>query len=108
MGLKEMMLDKIEKDSIKVNVNGDLVYLKKGGIFKEWKVIYPPVNPETGEWNYTNLIFGGTGNAIKTFFIGLLLLMLLYGAYDLMSSYNSVMSNPVVQSCLKTAGISLG
>jgi hypothetical protein len=62
--IKTKMLNAIEKDSIKVDVTGEKVYLKKSGIFKEWHVIYPPVDPETGNWNKTNLIFGSARSAV--------------------------------------------
>ena len=109
MGIKEIMLDRIEKDSIKVNVNGDIVYLKKSGfLVKEWRVIYPPVNPETKKWNKMNLIFGGKGNAIKYLAVGLMVVLLAIGVYDIVHSYNITMSNPAVKLCLDNANIKLG
>jgi len=102
MGLKEKMLERIERDSIAVNVNGEKIYLKKSGKLKEWRVIYLPVDPETMKWNWANLIFGGKENAIKTFIIGFIVTLLAIGAYDLINSYNEVFSNPIVQACLKS------
>lgn len=107
MGLKEKMLERIEKNSIKVNVDGEKVYLKKGGFFEEWRVIYPPVNPETGKWDKINLFFGGKGNAFTTFLVGVIILALGFGAWEIIHSYNVTFSNQVVQQCLKQAGIVL-
>lgn len=108
MTLKEAMLRRIEKDSIKVDVKGETVYLKKSGFIKDWHVIYPPVNPETGKWDLINLIFGGKSNALKTFIIGVLLLMLVFGVWEVVNSYNTIFSNPIVINCLKLGGINLG
>lgn len=105
MGLKEKMLERIEKNSIKVDVNGEKIYLKKSGMIKEWHVIYPPVDPETNKWSLVNLIFGGKSNAIITAIIGIIVLLFALGIYDIISSYNLTMSNPIVQACLKSAGI---
>ena len=105
------MLRRIEKDAIKINVHGKTIYLKKGGLFglfKEWRVIYPPVNPETKEWDRINLYFGGRGNAFKTFIIGVLIMMVLYGAWSLINSYNEVLGHPVVQACINASQITLG
>lgn len=108
MGIKEKMLEKIEKNSIKINVRGENIYLKKSGYPKDWHVIYPPVNPETGKWDLINLIFGGKANAIKYSVIGIIVLLLALGVNDIVHSYNITFSNPLVQECLKTAGITLG
>jgi len=104
MGLREKMLERIEKNSIAVDVDGEKIYLKKSGNLKEWRVIYPPVNPETMKWNWINLLFGGKGNAIKTLVIGILATLLAIGVYDIVNSYNAVMNNPTVQSCLESQG----
>jgi hypothetical protein len=108
MGIKEKMLERIERDSIKVNVNGDVVYLKKSGLIKEWHVIYPPVNPDTRKWDKINLIFGGKSNALKTLGIVVFVGLMVLGIYDVIHSYSIIVSNPQVQSCLKEAGIILG
>lgn len=108
MGLKERMLERIEQNAIKVNVKGEKVYLKKSGFPKEWHVIYPPVDPETKKWDLTNLIFGGKANAVKTFVIGVIVLLLALGVYEIVQTYNATFSNPVVQACLQNAGIKLG
>ena len=105
--LKQKMLGRIELNSIKVDVNGEKVYLKKSGLIKEWHVIYPPVNPETGKWDVTNLIFGGKSQAIKSFIVVVIVGLLAVGVYDVISSYNNILANPTVQQCLKTGGIIL-
>ena len=105
MGIKEKMLERIEKNSIKVNVRGENIYLKQSGMFKEWHVIYPPVNPETSKWDITNLIFGGKSNAVRTFIVGVLILLLIFGVSEIVKSYNFTMSNPIVQACLNMSGV---
>ena len=82
MSLKKSMLERIERDSIKIGVDGEDIYLKKK---MGWHIIHPPVDMKSVElatdeegkvdwnkvkWNYTNLIFGGKANAIKTSTIG--------------------------------------
>ena len=110
--LKKRMLERIERNSRKVNMGTDLnpnwVYLKNSGLIKEWHVIYPPVNPETNEWDTINLLFGGKSNALKTFVVGVLVVLLAFGVYQIISSYNTTLANPLVQSCIKNSGIILG
>ena len=118
MNLKKIMLERIEKNGIKLDVEGERIYLKKS---KDWHVIYPPVNIKSYEdathdgvtdwkkvkWNYTNLIFGGKQNAIRTLVIGLITLCAAFGAWQLIASYNVLAANPIIQSCAKQAGIVL-
>lgn len=122
MNLKKWMLSKIEKDSIKVNVEGETVYLKKSGLIKEWRVIYPPIDlvsvdeatDKDGKVDWTkvkydamNAIFGGKGNAVKYALIGFFMLLLALGIYEVVNSYNATFSNPIVQACLESANIKL-
>lgn len=119
MNLKKAMLERIKENSIEVDVNGETVYLKKKG---GWHVIYPPVNIESLEkatdengnidwkkvkWDKIALLFGNKSNAVKTAIVGLITLLLAFGAWQLISTFNEIASNPVVQSCLKSAGLSL-
>lgn len=102
--LKKAMLDKIEKNSIKIDVDGEKVYLKKSGIIKEWHVIYPPVDPETKKWNKINVLFGGEVNAIKTLIVGIIVVLLVLGVYEVVTSYNATFSDPNVVACINQAG----
>ena len=107
----QKILERIEKDGKKVNMgteqNPEWVYFKKSGfITKEWHIIYPPVN-EDGTTNKTNLWFGGKGNAIKLAVIFGLMLLLVLGIYQIISSYNEILANPAVQNCLTMAGVQL-
>ncbi|HED05838.1 MAG TPA: hypothetical protein ENI61_04045 [Ignavibacteria bacterium] len=106
--LKEKLLERIEKNSIKVNVDGEIIYLKKSKYPTNWHVIYPPVNPETKKWDMLNLVFGGKGNAIKTLLVGVIIVTLSLGVMDIVNSYNATLSNPIVQACLNQGGIQLG
>lgn len=122
--LKQKFYERIEKGSIKIDVKGEEVYLKKSGFFvKDWHVIYPPLNLDDVEeakdkhgnidwtrvrWNKMNAIFGGKGNALKTFITGLLILGILFGVQQLISSYNAFINSPVIQNCLQSARINIG
>ncbi len=79
MGFKEKILERIEKNAIKIDVNDGFVYLKKSGFFKEWHIINPPINPETERINWNNFIFGGKGNAVKSTLIFLMAILLSIG-----------------------------
>lgn len=105
--LKQSMLERIERNAIKIDISGKKIYLKKSGMFKEWRVIYPPVNPETKKWDWVNFIFGGKSNAFRTFIVGVIILLLIFGISQIINSYESIMSNPTVQMCLRGAGIEL-
>lgn len=102
--LKRKMLGVIERDSIKIDVGGEKVYLKKSKIMKEWHVIYPPINPETKEWNWINFIFGGKTNALNSLIIGIIVVLLAMGVYDIVASYNLTFSDPDVVACINQAG----
>jgi len=120
MNLKKFMFEKIEKNSIKIDADGETIYLKKKN---GWHIIYPPVNIESVEkatdeqgnidwkkvkWDKTALIFGSKENAIKSSIIGIITILLILGVWQVISSYNSIVLNPVIQSCIKNAGIVLG
>jgi hypothetical protein len=117
MNLKRVMLERIEQKSIKILVEGEPIFLKKTG---GWHVIYPPVDMDSVEnairqdgsvdwnrvkWNWTNLIFGGKKNAIMTAIIGIITLAAVFGAWQLIASYNSIVENPIFQECARQAGI---
>jgi len=119
MNLKKSLFELIEKNSIKVEVGGETIYLKK---HKDWQVIYPPVNIKSIEeatdengvidwkkvkWDKTALIFGSKSNAIKTTIVSGIVLLFAFGAWQLISSYNAVISNPIFQECFKQTGMKL-
>jgi hypothetical protein len=120
MNLKQRMFERIEKNSIKVNVNGEIIYLKNS---MGWHVIYPPIDLDSIEsskdeygninwkkvkWDKTNFIFGGKANAIKYAVFGILVVALAIGVYEMVSSYNMTFENPLVKQCLKQVGIIIG
>lgn len=90
--LKIKFLERIERNAIKSELKGEVVYLKKGSIFapipifgpymSDWGRIYPAVN-EDGTWNITNLVFGGTRNLIKLILIGALVAVVLLAFKEL-------------------------
>lgn len=119
MNLKRAMLERIERDSIKVEVDGETIYLKKKS---GWHVIYPPVDIKSVEkatdengnvdwnkvkWDRVALFFGSKSNAIKTAIVGVITILIAFGAWQLISSFNTIVSNPIVQSCLDKAGITI-
>lgn len=101
MDIRKILLERIEKNAIKVNVNGEKIYLKKSGFLKEWHVIYPPIDPETGKWDYINLIFGSKGNVIGTLLVVFITFLVIFGLYDFIREYNLIFSNPAVKICLE-------
>lgn len=124
MNLKKAMYERIKKNSIEIDVgseeNPKFVYLKKDKF--GWHVIYPPINIKSLEdatdengninwkkvkWDKIALIFGSKSNAIFTSVVGVLVLLLAFGVWQLIASYNTIVSNPIVRSCIKNAGISV-
>jgi len=120
MNLKKAMYDRIEQHSVKMNIKGEDVFLKKsmGG----WHVIYPPVSIKSIEqntdsngninwkrvkWDKTALIFGSKQNAIMTAVVGVITLLVIYGVWQVIASYNSIINNVAVQGCLKSLGLAL-
>ena len=81
MGIKEELYKKSLGKAKKINIDGEIVYLKKTGIVaKDWQKINPPVEEKDGklEWNKLNLCFGGKKNLIKLILIMLLLSLAYY------------------------------
>jgi hypothetical protein len=103
--LKEKLRSKIENNSIKSTLtnpkNGDteVVYLRYGGIIRDWGRIYPPVN-EDGSWNIANLVFGGKKNVYRLLIALGLAALALYGVYDIFHSMQSILNSPCVQTCI--------
>jgi hypothetical protein len=119
MNLKKKMYDRIEKNCIKINLNGEQVYLKNS---LGWHVIHSPVDLKSVEentdsrgninwdkvkWDKVALIFGSKQNAITTAIVGVITLLIAFGVRQVILSFNTVMSNPIVQACLKSAGIAI-
>jgi hypothetical protein len=86
---KAKLKKRVEKKAIKLSIDGETIYLKKGGIlswipfncFSEWGRIYMPIN-EDGSWNLPNLFFGGWKNLIKLILVLLLAAMILSQFYS--------------------------
>lgn len=77
--LKERALRKIEENSVKSEIEGQTVYLKKSRIplLDEWREIHPIVN-EDKTWNFGNFIFGGWRNFVKLLLILIIVAFVLY------------------------------
>jgi len=100
MSFKETMQRRIEKNAIKININGEDVLLKKSGLFvKEWHRFHPPIN-EDGSWNIKNLIFGGKANLVNFIVIMIIMAMLLIGLGEIFSGMQHIIDTPCVQSCI--------
>lgn len=93
--LKESFKERTEKDAVKSDIDGEIVYLKRSaGVYKlipfmnkpmkEWHQIYPAVT-EDNKWNLFNLVFGGGRNLVKLITVMLLIAMALYGFYEITS-----------------------
>lgn len=103
--LKQWMLRRLERDSIKSELDGEVVYMKKsklpilgGG----WVQIHPPVN-EDNSWNLVNLVFGGWRN-LKILIVMLVLVgMILYAFKNVFTQYEALRNLPCVQQCLEIA-----
>lgn len=117
MNLKEAMYRRIEKNCIKINLNGENLYLKNS---LGWHIIHSPVDLKSVEdntdslgeinwnkvkWDKVALIFGSKQNAIITAVVGGITLLLALGIRQIILSFNSIMSNFAVQECLKNAGV---
>lgn len=114
---------RLEKDSIRVDVEPP-VYLKKTKWTNEWRTIYPIVKLETiptkenGEFDFDadwsnvkydklRFFFGSKGMAITTLIIVVIVFLAILGVYEIISSYNQIISNPLVQNCIRNAGIKI-
>ena len=119
MNVKKLIFDRIERNSIQINVEGEDIYLKKSG---DWHVIYPPIDIRSVEdatdddgnidwskvkWNKINLIFGSKSNAIISSIVAIITLLFAFGAWQLVQSYNLIATNQIVKECLKSAGLVL-
>ena len=101
--LKQQYLDKLERTAIKTELDGEIVYMKKGSMLSwipfigkplsDWARIYPAVN-EDGSWNMPNLIFGGWRNLVLLLIILTIVGMGLYGVYQMTSSCSQMAANP--------------
>ena len=88
--LKEVMLERQERDSVKSMMTyrpkkkeeqtiTEEVIMKRSKLWLvgDWGRVYPPVN-ENGTWNIANLLFGGRKNLIKLLIIGAIVAMILF------------------------------
>ena len=101
--LKQRMLDKIEVDAVKSELNKEVVYMKKSRmpLIGDWARIYPPVN-EDGSWNIPNLLFGGKKNLIK-----LLIIVAIVGMVLLQFFENYNLLGQAVECCNRCNAINL-
>ncbi len=109
MSLVENLQRKLEKNCIKSELDGEVVYLGKGSIlswlpligdwFKEWGQVYPPVN-EDGKPLWGNIVFGGWRNFTKLLIIMGIMAMAFYGVYEMLSGMQSIINTTCVQNCI--------
>ena len=109
--IKENFRRRIEKNAIKSEVSwedidgkiqNETVYMKRSRIplIGDWARIYPAVN-EDGSWNFINLVFGGRRNFIKLLLILGLVALFIYGTYDIIHQYTTLLEDQCVKSCIK-------
>lgn len=107
MSFKDNMEKKIEKNAIKVNVNGEEILMKKSGLFvKEWHRFHPPIN-ENKTWNWMNLIFGGKSNFVNLIAILIIIALLFVGLHEIFNGMQRILDTPCVQSCLVNKTIAI-
>lgn len=119
MSLKENIYRRIIKNSVKSELDGKTVYLKKSRIpilGGEWKEIQPPLDIAQIEkmeseghidwnkikWNKVNLIFGGWKNLIR-----LVAILVIVGLVILQFIENYRILGGAVECCNKCNGIDL-
>jgi len=102
--LKKGMLSRIERDCVKSELGGRMVYLKKSKlplIGGEWQEINPPVN-ENGTWNLVNLIFGGKKNLAILLFVFAIIVMVYFQFKTNFNYIDRLTNNPCVKICLES------
>ena len=101
--LKDYLLRIIEKDCVKSELEGKVVYLKKSQlpvIGGEWKEINPPIN-EDRSWNLINLIFGGKKNFIILLIILAITGGVLFQFYNNFNYIETLTNNPCIEFCMQ-------
>lgn len=98
--LKEIMMDKIERNAVKSVLDNKVVYLKKSKFFGEWREINPPVN-EDGSWNIRNLVFGGSANLFRLIIMLAIAGMFLFALWESNKNLTALLSDPCVQNCIQ-------
>jgi hypothetical protein len=105
--LKSWMLARIERDCVKSELGGRVVYLKKSRmplVGGEWKEVNLPVN-ENGSWNIPNLIFGGKRNLVILIFF-LVIAGFVFLQFKQNFDYIEELRNlPCVQTCLEAMNL---
>jgi hypothetical protein len=100
MSFKEKLQKRLEKNAIKVNVNGEDILMKKSGLLtKDWHRFHPPIN-EDGSWNWMNFVFGGKSNLINLLAILGIIALLFLGLHEIFTNVQNILDTPCVQSCL--------
>ena len=101
--LKTKLLEKLDRNAIKSELDGEIVYLRKSKIpviGGDWSQIHPPIN-EDGSWNIINLIFGGKRNL--KILLGFLVIsaMILFAFKEVFAGYEALRNLPCYQTaCL--------
>ena len=111
MSFKEALQRKIEKNTVKSELHGEVVYLKKGsalswmplGIgdwFSEWRQIRPAVN-EDGKISWINVLVGGWRN-FWTLIIILAIVGLVFLQFaDIFRYVETLTNDPCVRVCIE-------
>ena len=101
--LKIKLQKKIEEDTVKSELKGEVVILKKSKmpLVGDWTRIYPPVN-EDGSWNIPNLLFGGKKNLIRML---ILLAVIAMVVWQFAENYSVL--GQAVECCNKCNGLNL-
>jgi hypothetical protein len=93
--LKERLKRKVVDSSKKIELDGEVVYIKKSNmpLIGGWGIVQPPVN-EDNTWNIPNVLFGGKQNLFKL--LGILFIMVLFflGFNDLFAGCRHIAEEP--------------
>jgi len=102
--LKRSMLEKIERNAVKSEMKGEIVYLKKSKlplIGGDWQQIHLPVN-EDNSWNLVNLLVGGKRNLKILIALILIVGMVLFQFWMNFNYIETLRNNPCIKICLET------
>lgn len=109
MSFVEALQRRIEKKTVKSELHGELVYLKKGSMaswlplgigdwLSEWKQIRPAVD-EDGNIVWVNLLVGGWRNFWTLAFVLAIVGLVFLQFSDIFRYLETITNNPCVQLC---------
>jgi len=95
--IKEYILRKTERDAVRSEIHGEIVYLKRSRIplIGDWGRIHPLVEEPIGNaeptWNWENIWIGGKKNFFKLLFIMLIVGLVFYYVFSVLGDARKYM-----------------